>query len=323
VLAKVGWDVEADGLMGAPPVRILLGEDTHATIWSALRYLGFGSRATRVATDEQGRMNPAALAEALAASSGPAIVIAQAGQINTGAFDPFAPIAEACRAHGAWLHVDGAFGLWARADRTLDELTVGAESADSWSTDGHKWLQLPYDSGFAIVRDAAAHRRAMSIAASYLPLGDALVEDPAQLTPELSRRARGFAAWAMLRHLGRQGVAEMVHRHCALARHVATRLAAEPGVCVLNAVVLNQLIVSFGEAHDSDAATAEVIDRIRRHGLVLAAGADWRGRRVLRLSIISAPLTIDDADRLADAVLSAWRDVRAEFVFTPIVGAAS
>jgi glutamate/tyrosine decarboxylase-like PLP-dependent enzyme len=321
VLARVGWDVEADGIAGAPPVRIFLGDDAHATIWCALRYLGFGMRATRIRTDAQGRMDGRVLAEALAEGRGPAIVIAQAGQINTGAFDPFEAIAAACHAHGAWLHVDGAFGLWARAEPELDALTRGLDQADSWSTDGHKWLQLPYDSGFAIVRDPQAHRRAMSVAASYLP--SAIDEyDPGQHVPELSRRARGFAAWAMLKALGRSGVAAMVGGHCALARRLAVRLAAEPGVRVVNDVVLNQVIVSFGDGTGpfQDRATAAVIARIQHDGACLAGGADWRGRRVLRLSIISGPLTTGDIDRLAWAVLSAWRAVRAELAPVPLTG---
>jgi glutamate/tyrosine decarboxylase-like PLP-dependent enzyme len=307
VLAKAGWDVEADGLAGAPRVRVFLGAEAHATIVCALRYLGFGSKARRIPTDAQGRMDADALSAALEEGEGPAIVIAQAGQINTGAFDPFPAIARAARAHGAWLHVDGAFGLWARTVSELDPLTNGIDRADSWAVDGHKWLQVPYDSGFAIVRDADAHRRAMSISASYLPPDDGGI-DPGQLVPELSRRARGFAVWAVLQALGREGVAGLVRRHCALARRIGTRLEAEPGVAVVNDVVLNQLIVRFGE---TDAATEAVIARIAQDAVVLAGGADWRGRRVLRLSVISAPLTESDADRLVDAVLSAWRQVRA------------
>jgi len=324
VLGRVGWDVETLGLSSAPPVRILLGEDAHATIVCALRYLGFGSQATRIPTDRQGGMNEAALAQALAAGTGPAIVIAQAGQMNTGAFDPFAAIVRTCREHGAWLHVDGAFGLWARVAPELDALTDGVEGADSWAVDGHKWLQLPYDSGFAIVRDAAAHRRAMSIVASYLPTEGEGACDPAQRVPELSRRARGFAAWALLRSLGRSGVADLVRSHCALARRAAANLAGEPGVAVLNDVVLNQVIVGFGEGPPAarDAATAAVITRLQDNAACLTAGADWRGRRVLRLSVISGPLAEADIDRLTDAVLHAWRQVRAELNPTLMIGAA-
>ncbi len=257
-------------------------------------------------------MDPAALAAALAEGEGPAIVIAQAGQLNTGAFDPMPAIASVCRRHMAWLHVDGAFGLWARAVPEMADQTAGLEEADSWSTDGHKWLQLPYDSGFAIVRDAQAHRRAMSIEASYLPLAGDGEYDPGQYAPELSRRARGFAAWAVLRSLGRLGVAEMVRRHCALARMLARLLAAEAGVSVLNGVELNQVIVSFGEGspQDRDALTRAVIARLAEENIVLAGPSAWRGRLVLRLSIIAAPLTEADIERLAAAIVSAWRHVQ-------------
>lgn len=313
VLAKADWDVEADGLMGAPRVRVYVGADAHATIFSALRYLGFGANVTRIPTDDQGRMDPEALAVALWHERGPAVVIAQAGQINTGAFDPFPEIARACRRHGAWLHVDGAFGLWARAVPELSDLTVGVQEADSWSVDGHKWLQLPYDSGFAIVRDVEAHRRAMGIGASYLPPAVALEYDPAQYVPELSRRARGFAAWAVIRALGREGIVEMVRRHCGLAQRLAGRLGAEPGVEVLNEVDLNQVIVAFGEgpAHERDLATRAVIALLASDNTVLAGGAEWRGRQALRFSLISGPLSETDVDRLAGAVIAAWRKVRA------------
>ena len=314
VLRRVGWDVEAKGLCGAPRVRILLGADAHTTVYAALRFLGFGAEtAETIPTDSQGRMKPAALANALAQSDGPAIVIAQAGQINTGAFDPVGEIADACRAHGAWLHVDGAFGLWARAVPELAPMAAGVEAADSWATDGHKWLQLPYDSGIAIVRDAEAHRRAMTIAASYLPKAEA-EHDPSLYTPELSRRARGFAAWAVIKAFGRAGIADMVRRHCAFARRVAARISEEPGVKVLNEVCLNQVILAFGEGgvEADNASTRAVIERRQRENIVFAVGAGWRERWVMRLSIISAPLTEADIDRLADAIIAAWRAVRAK-----------
>jgi len=314
VLARVGWDVEAEGLTGAPRVRVFLGDDAHATILAAMRYLGFGGRAVRIPTDADGRMDAAVLAAALAQGEGPAIVIAQAGQINTGAFDPTPAIARTCREHGAWLHVDGAFGLWARAVPEMGELTAGLEDADSWSIDGHKWLQLPYDSGFAIVRDTHAHRRAMSITASYLPAVDGAEYDAGQYVPELSRRARGFAVWAQLRAFGRRGIANMVRHHCALARRLAGRLAGESGVHVLNTVHLNQLIVSFGDGtpEERNALTRVTIARLQADNICLAAGADWHGVWVLRISVISAPLTEADVDRLAAAVLSAWRHVQRE-----------
>ena len=307
VLARVGWDVETDGMQGAPRVRLLLGADAHTTVLAALRYLGFGSDVMRIATDDQGRMQPEALAAALAAGSGPAIVIAQAGQINTGAFDPFAPIAELCRAHGAWLHIDGAFGLWARVLPEMAAMCAGIELADSWCTDGHKWLQLPYDSGFAIVRDSDAHQRAMSITASYLPTIAGAEYDPGPFVPELSRRARGFAAWAVIRALGREGIVAMVRRHCALARRVAALLAAEPGVQVLNDVCLNQIIVQFGAGtpEQRDALTRATIEQLQKDNIVLAGGTDWHGRWALRLSVISNELDEADIDRLVNAILSA------------------
>ena len=312
VLAQVGWDVEADGLAGAPAVRVFVGEDAHITITAALRYLGFGSRATRVPTDAQGRMDASALCTALALGSGPAIVIAQAGQINTGDFDPVSELARTCRKHGAWLHVDGAFGLWARTVPELAQLTAGLEEADSWSVDGHKWLQLPYDSGFAIVRDTHAHRRAMAMTASYLPPAAESEYDPGQFVPELSRRARGFAVWAQLRALGRHGIADLVRRHCALARRLARRLAIAPGVMVRNSVPLNQVIVSFGTGtlEECNELTRATVAQLQADNICLAGGADWHQHFVLRLSLIAAPLVEADVDRLAAAVLAAWRRVQ-------------
>lgn len=308
VLAKAGWDVEAKGLQGAPRVRVLLGAEAHTTVFAALRFLGLGSEcAEAVPTDADGRMDVAALAKALAAGpSGPTIVVAQAGQVNSGAVDPLGDIARAAHAHGAWLHVDGAFGLWARAVPELAHLANGAELADSWATDGHKWLQLPYDSGFAIVRDREAHRRAMTIAASYLPENPA-EHDPSHYAPELSRRARGFAAWAVIRALGRQGIAEIVRRHSTLAKSLAEKLAAERGIRVLNTVAINQLLVAFG---DSDEETRAVIARMQQDNAVFAGGSAWRGRWVLRLSLTSAAIQAPDVDRLAEAIISAWRSVR-------------
>ena len=215
MLRRAGWDVEADGLFGAPPLDVLIGADAHATVFSGLKYLGLGARrVTTIASDDVGRMRPDALEEALRATAGPAIVIAQAGQINTGACDSFDAIVPIAKAAGAWLHVDGAFGLWAQACPERAALTAGIEQADSWATDGHKWLQTPYDCGYAILRDVEAHRRAMAISASYLPPAEGAERDPSAFVPELSRRARGFATWAMIRQLGRSGIAEMIGRHC-------------------------------------------------------------------------------------------------------------
>lgn len=314
VLARVGWDVEAEGLVGAPPVRVFLGQDAHITILAALRYLGLGGRPIRVPSDADGRMDARALRAAVASGNGPAIVIAQAGQLNTGAFDPMPELVRTCREHGAWLHVDGAFGLWARAVPEMAELTAATEEADSWSTDGHKWLQLPYDSGFAIVRDVQAHRRAMSMTASYLPVAAEEEYDPGQFVPELSRRARGFAVWAQLRALGRQGVTNMVRHHCALARRLAGRLAREPGVRVLNTVRLNQIIVSFGTGNPEECSelTRATIAQLQADNICLAGGANWHEQFVLRLSLIAAPLVESDVDRLAAAISTAWRRVQSE-----------
>jgi len=310
VLARIGWDVERDGLAGAPPVRLFVGADAHVSVLATLRYLGFGERVIQVASDAEGRMVAPALAAALAHGAGPAIVVAQAGQINTGAFDPMPQLASICRQHAAWLHVDGAFGLWARTVAELTDLTGGLEQADSWATDGHKWLQLPYDSGFAIVRDAGAHRRAMSIAASYLPTATEREYDPGQYVPELSRRARGFAVWVVLRALGRHGVSAMVRRHCALARRLARRLATEPGVRILNTVWLNQVLVAFGTGAQGEQLTQATLARLQADNICLTGGADWHGQFALRLSVISGSLTESDVDRLAVAILAAWRHVQ-------------
>jgi glutamate/tyrosine decarboxylase-like PLP-dependent enzyme len=233
-------------------------------------------------------------------------VIAQAGHINSGAFDPFGAIAKACKAKGAWLHIDGAFGLWARATETHRELGEGIELADSWSVDGHKWLQTPYDSAYAIVRHREAHLRAMQIAASYLPSAPVGVRVPADYVPELSRRARGFATWAMIRLLGRRGIADMVSRHCALARRMALILSAA-GAEILNDVVLNQVAVHFG----SDAETQATIAKVQADGMCFVGGAQWRGKQVMRVSVTNENTTEADVDRSAAAMLAAWKSVRA------------
>ncbi len=231
VLLNVGWDPDADGLFGAPPVEVFIGADAHSSLFSSLQLIGFGyNRVHKIATDDQGRMLASSLREVISQRSGPKIVILTAGQINTGSFDPFDEIIALTKAAGAWVHVDGAFGLWARAAPSLRHLTTAVELADSWCTDGHKWLQVPYDCGFAIVRDREAHQRAMTQWSSYLPMIAAGDRVPSALVPELSRRARGIPVWAMLRTLGRQGVASLIANHCMYARHMAERLRAEPGV---------------------------------------------------------------------------------------------
>ena len=308
VLRRAGWDVEGDGMFGAPPITVLIGADAHATVFSGLKYLGLGARrVTTIAIDDAGRMLPAAFEAALKAASGPVIAIAQAGQINSGVSDPFADIAPMARAAGAWLHVDGAFGLWAQASPHHAHLTKGVELADSWATDGHKWLQTPYDSGFAIVRDAEAHRRAMAISASYLPPAQGAERDPSAYVPELSRRARGFAAWAMIRQLGRAGIAEMVERCCRIASRIADRVGDEPGIALVLAPELNQVMFRFG---DSDTATVATVRRVQDDGIAWIGGAQWRGQWVMRLSVSSSATTEADADITAAAIVSAWRAVR-------------
>ncbi|MBI3367288.1 MAG: aspartate aminotransferase family protein [Burkholderiales bacterium] len=306
VLRRVGWDVEADGLFGAPPVNVLIGADAHATVFSGLKYLGLGAkRVHTIAGDAQGAMQASDLERALAACDGPTIVIAQAGQINTGACDPFETIAPLCRASRAWLHVDGAFGLWAQACPSLSHLTAGVEQADSWATDGHKWLQTPYDCGYAIVRDAEAHRRAMAISASYLPPAQGAEREPSAYVPELSRRARGFATWAMIRRLGRAGLVELIEGCCANARRMAERLAGEPGIeVVVNPVPLNQLMLRFG---DDDGLTRETIRRVQQDAIAFMGPAEWHGRWVMRVSVSSFATSAADIDVSADAVIEAWR----------------
>ncbi|WP_066340036.1 pyridoxal phosphate-dependent decarboxylase family protein [Azohydromonas lata] len=328
LLAREGWDVEADGLYGAPPLTVLVSEEAHVTVYAGLQYLGLGRRRVRrVRAQADGSMDAADFERALGeAGVGPLLVLLQAGHVNTGACDDFRRLIPLARARGAWVHVDGAFGLWARACPGRAALVDGVEQADSWATDGHKWLQLPYDSGFVIVRDADAHRRAMTAAASYLPAAQAAERDPTQYVPELSRRARGFAACALLLHLGRDGVAAMVQRHCELARDMADALAREPGVAVLNAVVLNQVLVRFSAGHAApgaprggedagqvdDALNAAVIARVQADATCFAGGTRWHGRWVMRISVIGFSADPDDIQRSADAIRKAWRAVRRE-----------
>ncbi len=312
VLRRVGWDCEAQGLFGAPTIHVVLGEDAHSTVFSALKYLGLGAeRVIRVPVDAQGAIRADAFAAAIAPLDGPLIAIAQAGHIHSGAFDPFTEIAPLVRAKGGWLHVDGAFGLWARAAPDRAHLAAGVELADSWGTDGHKWLQTPHDSGYAIVRDREAHRRAMLIAASYLPEGEE--RHPADYVPELSRRARGFSTWAMIRALGRAGVADMVSRHCAFARRMAQRLAQERDIEIMNEVVLNQVAVRLGADLDperADALTQEAIARVQQDGVCFVGGASWRGKQIVRVCVIGARTRESDIDVSAEAIISAWRAVR-------------
>jgi glutamate/tyrosine decarboxylase-like PLP-dependent enzyme len=307
VLAHAGWDVEAQGLQGAPRVTVLAGEQAHITVYGALRLLGFGDAAVvKVAADAQGRMRPDALEATLARTAGPAIICAQAGEVNTGAFDPLGEIVSIARSRpGAWVHVDGAFGLWAAASPRLRHLAHGLGGADSWATDAHKWLNVPYDSGLAFVRKAAAHQAAMARSAAYLQRST-IDRDNYEWTPEFSRRARGFATWAALRSLGRKGVIEMVERCCAHARLFAELLGSEPGVQVVNEVVLNQVLVSFEKDGHAD-WTREVIARVQRDGTCWLSGTVFRGRSLMRISVSNFRTTEDDVRRSAAAILAAHR----------------
>jgi glutamate/tyrosine decarboxylase-like PLP-dependent enzyme len=314
VLGRVGWDVEAHGLAGAPPLRVLVSDESHVTVFNALRLLGLGREtAIRVATDAQGRMRADALRDALAATAatgGPSagapatIVCAQAGNVNTGAFDPLEEIVAACREHGSWCHVDGAFGLWAAAAPERAPLVAGAAGADSWAVDAHKWLNVPYDCALAFVADPAPLTAALSLTASYLTVAGERERNGADWSPEASRRARAFPLWAALRQLGRAGVAELVDGCCRLAARMAGRLREEPGVEVLNDVVLNQVLVRFG---DDDAATQAVVARVQEDGTCWLGGTHWHGRGAMRISISGWQTTEADADRSADAIAAAWR----------------
>jgi glutamate/tyrosine decarboxylase-like PLP-dependent enzyme len=280
VLQRAGWDVGRDGLSGAPRVRVLVGHKRHVTLDRALRLLGLGAPEVLPA-DDQGRMDVGELERALAAGHGPTIVSAQAGEVNTGAFDDFEAVADATEAAGAWLHVDGAFGLWAAASPELRRLTRGAERADSWVTDTHKWLNVPYDSALVLCADPEAHRAAMTVTAAYLAQDGGTVRDQVDWVPEFSRRARGFAVYAALRSLGRRGVAEVVDRTCECARRFADGLAELPGAKLLNDVVLNQVLFRF----ESDARTDEVLAAVQASGDVWMSGTTWGGRRAIRVSV--------------------------------------
>jgi glutamate/tyrosine decarboxylase-like PLP-dependent enzyme len=314
VLGRAGWNVEADGLFSAPPVRVLIGADAHATVFLALKYLGFGAKRVRtVATDAMGRMLPSDFERALREGEGPVIAITQSGQICTGASDPFAELAPLAREAGAWLHVDGAFGMWAQTVPARLHLTTGIELADSWGTDGHKWLQTPYDCGFAIVRNAEAHRRAMAISASYLPPSAGAERDPSAYVPELSRRARGFATWAMLRQLGREGVAEMVERNCRVAADMSAMIARVDGATLVCPVELNQFMIRFGPADnpvEADRLTLATIVRIQEDAVAFVGSSQWRGQWVMRVSVSSIATTDEEGAKAAQAVLAAWEAVR-------------
>jgi len=311
VLESVGWDVERNGLFGAPPIEVVVGADRHVSLELALRYLGLGSERVRVVpADDQGRMRADLLGDELRRCDGPIIVCAQAGDVNSGAFDPLGQICDVAHEHGAWVHVDGAFGLWAAASPDRRHLIAGIENADSCGTDGHKWLNVPYDSGLAFVADPVAHRQAMSLlAASYLVFGEGGERDNANWVPEMSRRARGFPIWAAIRELGRSGIAEMVDRGCECARRFADGLGAAPGVEILNEVVLNQVLVRFTapDGGDSDAFTRDVVARVQADGTSWLGGTTWQGKAAIRISVSNWSTTEADVDRSVEAILRAAR----------------
>jgi glutamate/tyrosine decarboxylase-like PLP-dependent enzyme len=293
ILERAGWDVEADGMTGAPPVTVVAGVEAHPSVLKALGLLGFGrARIVRIPADSQGRMS----LDALPALRGPAIVCVQAGNVNTGAADPIREICASAHKANAWVHVDGAFGLWAAASPKFAHLVAGAADADSWATDAHKWLNVPYDSGLAFVREPRHLTAAMSMSAAYLIHGEH--REPSQYTPELSRRARGIEVWAALRSLGRSGLADLVERTCRYAQRFAAGLQAA-GYEILNEVALNQVLVSFGD----DAATRGVIEGIQRDGTCWCGQTVWQGRTAMRISVCSWATTAEDVERSLEAML--------------------
>lgn len=294
VLARAGWDVEANGLFGAPEVTVITSAEAHPTLFKALGVVGFGrKRVVKVPVDAQGRMR----ADQLPKITGPTIVCVQVGNVNSGACDDVKVIGRTAREQGAWVHVDGAFGLWARVAPTRAHLVEGIEHADSWATDAHKWLNVPYDSGVAFVRDADALRKSMAVSAEYLPTETAN-RNPSDYTPELSRRGRGVDIWAALRSLGRKGVSEMIESNCRQARRFGDALAAA-GFKVLNDVVLNQVVVQFGDA----ARTRQVIAAIQRDGTLWAGETVWQGQVAMRISVSCWATTDADVDKSIEAIV--------------------
>jgi glutamate/tyrosine decarboxylase-like PLP-dependent enzyme len=297
-LQQAGWSVEADGLFGAPPITVVVSEEAHSTLFKSLGLLGLGrKRVVRVPVDGQGRMR----AEKLPRFSGPTIVCTQAGNVNTGAFDPIQEVCRKAHAAGAWVHVDGAFGLWAAAAPGRAHLAAGMAEADSWATDAHKWLNVPYDCGLAFVRDPEALRAAMAITADYLPPAGTQ-RNPSDYTPELSRRARGVEVWAALKSLGKSGVADLVERTCRYAARFAEGLGAA-GFEVLNDVVLNQVLVSFGSAEK----TSKVISDIQAEGTCWCGGTVWQGKTAMRISVSSWATTEADVQQSLEAIIRVAR----------------
>jgi glutamate/tyrosine decarboxylase-like PLP-dependent enzyme len=303
VLRNLGWDVESDGLFGAPPIEVVMSEEAHYTISTALRFLGLGSRRVRqISTDGNGRMRADELGVALRGGKGPCIVCAQAGNVNTGAFDPLPQIADIVKERGAWLHVDGAFGLWAAASPARAELVRGIDRADSVATDAHKWLNVPYDCGIVFCADEAAHRAAMSLAAAYI-VATSSERDPHEFVPEESRRARALPVYAALRSIGRSGYADLIERNCRQAWRFAEALR-NAGFEVLNQVELNQVLVSFGSPEE----TQRTIAAVQQEGTCWCGGTVWKGRTAMRISVCNWSTTDEDVDSSIEAIVRAARE---------------
>lgn len=309
VLREAGWDVETRGLQGAPKVTVITSDESHYTVFMALRLLGFGAgTAVRIPTDDQGRMRADELAKALAGATGPTIICAQAGNVNTGGFDPVNEIADIVAKHPSkpWLHVDGAFGLWAAASPSRAHLVKGIERADSVASDAHKWLNVPYDCGLVFTNHSEAHRTAMSLAAAYIQATD-VERDPHEFTPEESRRGRAVPVYAALRSLGTDGLGEMIERNCRLAARMATTLTRNPNVKILNDVVLNQVLVRFEKAgRNTDELTKEVIAGVQQEGTCWLGGTTWHGMAAMRVSVSNWSTTDADIDRSAEAILKVF-----------------
>ena len=292
LLGRLGWDVEARGLFGAPPITVIVGAEVHVSVLKALSVGAWPERVVRVAVDGQGRMRP----EAIPALTEPAIICVQAGNVNTGAFDPAGEIAAIAQASDSWVHVDGAFGLWAAACPDRAHLAAGIPAAHSWATDAHKWLNVPYDSGIVFVADPQHLKASMSSRAAYLIAGD--TREPSHYTPELSRRARGVEVWAALRSLGCSGLADLIGRNCRYARRFAEGLK-NAGHEVLNEVVLNQVLVSFGSAE----RTRHVVGRVQEDGTCWCGGTEWQGHVAMRISVSSWATTEEDVERSLQAII--------------------
>jgi glutamate/tyrosine decarboxylase-like PLP-dependent enzyme len=313
LLTRCGWDVDAGGLQGAPHIDVVCGECCHATIHSAIRMMGLGTRSIRtIAADDQGRVRTDAFRQTLAECAGPTIVCLQAGNVNTGSFDPFAGLIPIAHERGAWVHVDGAFGLWAAASLRCRTLTAGMEAADSWATDAHKWLNVPYDSGMVIVRDAQAHRGLKKARCAYSGVENMEDRDGSQWVPENSRRARAFVLYAALRAFGRQGVADIVEHCCDMAQAFAQRLASLPGVHILNEVVLNQVVCRFDppEAIDPADFHQSVARRLQSEGVCWIGTTEWRGQPALRISVSNGATALEDVETAVHCVERAVAAVR-------------